>query len=130
MPPTFMAFEAVLKNFLSNKLSNSFQNETMKTKKIRLEQARKAVDFINAIDEVNAWMAEAEETLRNDDFGKDVETAKSMLKKQSSLEAELYLQEAKLTNMKESCGQFEKENHFAILMLVKIFFSLETSAFS
>ena len=99
-----------------------FQNETMKTKKIRLEQARKAVDFINAIDEVSGWMTEAEEILRNDDFGKDVETAKSMLKRQSSLEAELYLQEAKLNNMKESCGQFEKENHFAILMLVKFLF--------
>lgn len=94
----------------------------MKTKKIRLEQARKAVDFINAIDEVSGWMTEAEEILRNDDFGKDVETAKSMLKRQSSLEAELYLQEAKLNNMKESCGQFEKENHFAILMLVKFLF--------
>jgi hypothetical protein len=43
-----------------------------------------------------------------------------MLKKQSTLEAELYLQEAKLTNMKETCNQFEKENHFAMLMLVSL----------
>ena len=90
----------------------------MKTKKIRLEQARKAVDFINGIDEVNAWMNEADEILKNDDFGKDVETAKSMLKKQATLESELYQQESKLSAMKETCNQFEKENHFAFLMLV------------
>jgi hypothetical protein len=92
----------------------------MKTKKIRLEQAKKAVEFINSIEEVSAWMSEAEDVLKSDDLGKDVETAKALLKKQATLETELYQQEAKLTNMKETCAGFEKENHFAFLMLVKI----------
>ncbi len=94
----------------------------MKSKRIRLEQAKKAVEFINSIDEVSAWMNEAEDVLKSDDLGKDVETAKALLKKQAALESELYQQEAKLTNMKETCAAFEKENHFAFLMLVNVIF--------
>ena len=94
----------------------------MKSKRIRLEQAKKAVEFINLIDEVSAWMNEAEDVLNSEDMGKDVETAKMLLKKQATLESELYQQEAKLINMKEMCAAFEKENHFAFLMLVSFIF--------
>jgi len=46
--------------------------------------------------------------LRGDDLGKDVETAKALLKKQATLETELYQQEAKLTQLKETCNGFQK----------------------
>jgi hypothetical protein len=64
----------------------------MKTKKMRLQQAKKAGEFMSSIDEANAWMAEAEESVKSDDLGKDVETAKALLKKQATLETELYQQ--------------------------------------
>merc|ERR1711997_1297041 len=88
-------------------------NETMKAKRVRLEQANKAVDFMNAVDEVKLWMNEAEDLLQSDDLGKDVETVKALLKKQSTLESELCQQDGKLANLKETCNGFEKENHFA-----------------
>ena len=94
-------------------------NETMRLKRVRLEQANKAVDFIHAVDEVCAWMSEAEDILRSDDLGKDVESVKALLKKQSTLEIELCQQDAKLTALRESCASFESENHFAKQMLVE-----------
>ena len=94
-------------------------NETMRSKRVRLEQANRAVDFINSVDEVVAWMTEAEEVLKSDDLGKDVESVKALLKKHAALETELGQQDVKLTGLKESnCVSFEAENHFAKQMLV------------
>ena len=94
-------------------------NETMKAKRVRLEQANKAVDFMNSVDEVKLWMNEAEDLLQSDDLGKDVESVNALLKKQNTLESDLCQQDAKLVNLNETCNEFEKENHFAIRMLGK-----------
>ena len=94
-------------------------NETARAKRVRLEQADRAVDFINGVDEVTHWMAEAEEVLKSDDLGKDVESVKALLKKHSALEAELGTQDAKLTALKDSTSGFEAEAHFAKQMLVE-----------
>ena len=94
-------------------------NETMKAKRVRLEQANKAVDFMNSVDEVKLWMNEAEDLLQSDDLGKDVESVNALLKKHATLEADLCQQDAKLVNLKETCNEFEKDNHFAIRMLEK-----------
>ena len=64
-------------------------------------------------------MAEAEEVLKSDDLGKDVESVKALLKKHSALEAELGTQDAKLTALKDSTSGFEAEAHFAKQMLVE-----------
>merc|ERR1719362_2814759 len=54
--------------------------ETAKSKQIRLLQANKAVEFVNSVDEIVHWLKEADEVLRNDDLGKDVESVISFEK--------------------------------------------------
>lgn len=90
---------------------------TMKAKRVRLEQASKAVDFINAVDEIEFCLKEAEDQLQSDDLGKDVENVKSLIKKEAVLEAELVQQEEKLNSLMEVCYGFQKESHFAHRML-------------
>ncbi len=94
-------------------------NETTKLKRNRLEQANRAVEHINNVDEVVHWLKEADDVLRNDDLGKDVESVNALLKKHSNVETELYQKEAKLEELKEAAAKFEDENHFAHSLLTK-----------
>ena len=87
--------------------------ETAKVKHLRLEQANKAVEFVNNVDEITNWLQEADEILRNDDLGKDVESVQALLKKQNNIETEIIQKEAKLEDLKKTSMKFEKDNHFA-----------------
>lgn len=76
---------------------------------------------MNSIDEVNTWMAEAEETLRGDDLGKDVESTTALIKKIASVESDLYQQESKLTQLRETCNGFEKVfSYFILICTIRI----------
>ena len=87
--------------------------ETAKVKHMRLEQANKAVEFVNNVDEITNWLQEADEILRNDDLGKDVESVQALLKKHSNIETELCQKEAKLEDLKKASLKFDDDNHFA-----------------
>lgn len=91
----------------------SHLKETVKLKHMRLEQANKAVEFVNNVDEIINWLKEAEEILRNDDLGKDVESVNTLLKKHANIEAELCQKETKLEELKKQGAKHEKDNHFA-----------------
>ena len=75
--------------------------ETAKVKHLRLEQANKAVEFVNNVDEITNWLQEVDEILRNDDLGKDVESVQALLKKQNNIETEIIQKEAKLEDLKK-----------------------------
>jgi len=75
---------------------------------------------MNSIGEVNTWMGEAEETLRGDDLGKDVETTTALIKKISTIESELYQQESKLTHLRDTCNGFEKVTKTVICISQKL----------
>ena len=60
--------------------------ETAKSKQMRLLQANKAAEFVNNVDEIIHWLKDADEVLRNDDLGKDVESVIVLLKKHASIE--------------------------------------------
>lgn len=91
--------------------------ETTKVKRLRLTQANKAVEFINGVDEIIHWLKEADEVVRNDDLGKDVESVNALLKKHANIETELCQKEVKLEELKKVAGKFEAEAHFAHLLL-------------
>ena len=87
--------------------------ETAKLKQNRLMQANKAVEFVNNLDEIINWLKEADEIVRNDDLGKDVESVMALLKKHNNVETELCQKEAQLEELKKVATKFEDENHFA-----------------
>ncbi len=87
--------------------------ETAKIKQTRLQQANKAVEFINNVDEIIHWLKEADEVLRNDDLGKDVESVLALLKKHANVETELCQKEVLLEDLKKTATKFEQDNHFA-----------------
>ena len=93
--------------------------ETAKAKHLRLEQANKAVEFVNNVDEITNYLQEVDEILRNDDLGKDVESVQALLKKHSNIETELCQKEAKLEDLKKSALKFENDNHFAHGIMTK-----------
>ena len=93
--------------------------ETAKVKHLRLEQANKAVEFVNNVDEITNWLQEVDEILRNDDLGKDVESVQALLKKQNNIETEIIQKEAKLEDLKKSALKFENDNHFAHGIMTK-----------
>ena len=101
--------------------------ETAKSKQMRLMQANKAVEFVNNVDEITHWLKEAEEVLRNDDLGKDVESVMALLKKHSNVETELCQKEVRLEELKKSVVKFEQEGHFAhTIMSRKVQDAMET----
>ena len=87
--------------------------ETAKLKQNRLLQANKAVEFVNNLDEIINWLQEADEILRNDDLGKDVESVLALLKKHSNVELELYQKEAQLEELKKAAARHNEDSHFA-----------------
>ena len=87
--------------------------ETAKLKQNRLMQANKAVEFVNNLDEIIHWLKEADEIVRNDDLGKDVESVMALLKKHNHVETELCQKEGQLEELKKVASKFEDENHFA-----------------
>lgn len=87
--------------------------ETAKVKQMRLLQANKAVEFNNNVEEIIHWLKEAEEILRSDDLGKDVESVLALLKKHANVETELCQKETQLEDLKKTAVKFEQENHFA-----------------
>ena len=87
--------------------------ETAKLKQNRLLQANKAVEFVNNLDEIINWLKEADEILRNDDLGKDVESVLVLLKKHSNVESELCQKEAQLEELKKAATRHQEDSHFA-----------------
>ena len=65
------------------------------------------------MDEIINWLQEADEILRNDDLGKDVESVLALLKKHSNVELELYQKEAQLEELKKAAARHNEDSHFA-----------------
>ncbi|QQP56333.1 Spectrin beta chain_ brain 4like, partial [Caligus rogercresseyi] len=94
--------------------------DTIKMKKIRLEQANGANTYINVLKELRAFEEETSELFQAEDYGKDLNSVKALLKKQTEIEADLGRYHSQLSGMKEKCKtSFENSHHFMLPELKK-----------
>ncbi|CAB4056725.1 SPTB [Lepeophtheirus salmonis] len=94
--------------------------DTIKMKKIRLEQANTANTYINVLKELKQFEFETSELLQAEDYGKDLNSVKALLKKQTEIETDLGRYHSQLSDMKEKCEtHFENNHHFMLPELKK-----------
>lgn len=95
-------------------LENDWQKlqESSRKKKERLSEAYAALIFNRCLDEFNRWMDEVELHLTSEDYGKDLASVNSLLKKHELLEADVNRHSEVCDSITENDTKFFNSNHF------------------
>lgn len=86
--------------------------EASREKRNRLDQAYEALIFNRSLDEFNRWMDEIETSLSSEDYGKDLASVNSLLKKHELLESDLNHHAETCDLITETDKKFFNSNHF------------------
>ena len=79
-------------------------NEMVAGRKTRLADAMLVQQYLADASEAEAWMAEKEPIVSNDDYGKDEDSAQALLKKHEAVEADLKTYESNIKALREECS--------------------------
>ncbi|XP_063699935.1 spectrin beta chain, non-erythrocytic 5 isoform X3 [Culicoides brevitarsis] len=86
--------------------------EASQQKRDRLQQAYEALVFGRSLDEFNIWMDEIESHLSSEDYGRDLASVNTLLKKHEMLEADVAHHAEVAEQLKETDEKFLKSDHF------------------
>lgn len=109
------------KHFASDTIENKIEElesdwknlqEMSNLKKDRLNDAYQALLFNRSLDEFEIWLAEIEQQIQSKDYGKDLVTVNSLLKKHTALENDVLQYTDNCENINETAEQFFKMQHF------------------
>ncbi|XP_037069817.1 spectrin beta chain, non-erythrocytic 1-like [Pollicipes pollicipes] len=92
-------------------LWRQLQDETTLKKK-RLQEAYQALLFLRTLDELDAWMDEAEAQLASEDHGDSLTAVTNLLKRHQLLEADIHAHGDAVQQAKETAAQFGRSQHF------------------
>ena len=86
--------------------------EAANEKSDRLKEATDGQTFMRALEEIDMWINEAENTLSNDDYGKDMTSVQNLQKKQQLMENEFQLKKDRIDQLSKDAEHFQQIGHF------------------
>ena len=86
--------------------------EAANEKSDRLKEATDGQTFMRALEETDMWINDVENTLTNDDFGKDMTSVQNLQKKQQLLENEFQLKKDRIDQLSKDAEHFQQIGHF------------------
>jgi len=86
--------------------------EAANEKSDRLKEATDGQTFMRALEEVDMWINDVENTLTSDDYGKDMTSVQNLQKKQQLLENEFALKKDRIDQLSKDAEHFQQIGHF------------------
>jgi uncharacterized phage infection (PIP) family protein YhgE len=86
--------------------------EAANEKSDRLKEATDGQTFTRALEEIDMWTNDVENTLTNDDYGKDMTSVQNLQKKQQLLENEFQLKKDRIDQLSKDAEHFQQIGHF------------------
>ncbi|CAF3226908.1 unnamed protein product [Rotaria socialis] len=86
--------------------------EAANEKSDRLKEATDGQAFTRGLEEIDMWINDVENTLTNDDFGKDMTSVQNFQKKQQLLENEFSLKKDRIDQLSKDAEHFQQIGHF------------------
>ena len=95
-------------------------------KGFKLNEANELQLFLRAVEEVTMWLSLAEALLAAEDFGKDLQSVKFLLKKHHELEADKTVYEEKVKSIEDQASKMIDSGHFEAAKIMKTVKSFST----
>lgn len=92
---------------LWNQLLNAIETKGSKQDDAIEEQA-----YNRSVEDVELWLNEVEKQIAIEDYGRDLNSAQNMLKKQALLESDVSAHQARVNEIITKATQFTNDNHF------------------
>jgi tetrahydromethanopterin S-methyltransferase subunit G len=89
-------------------------NEKAKDRGVKLHQASEKKAFDWSIEDFIEWLLNVEKALTSEDFGQDLNSVNSLIKKQGLLEADIVAHRERLNEISRRVEEFEETNHFQL----------------
>ncbi|CAF1062161.1 unnamed protein product, partial [Didymodactylos carnosus] len=86
--------------------------EAANEKSDRLKEATDGQIFVRSLEETDMWINDVENTLANDDYGKDMTSVQNLQKKQQLLENEFNIKKEKIDQLSKDAEHFQQVGHF------------------
>ncbi|XP_057290447.1 spectrin alpha chain, non-erythrocytic 1-like isoform X2 [Hydractinia symbiolongicarpus] len=104
-------------NFLKERLDSIEENwklllQCCSIKTQKLQEASEQQTFSSGVQDVEFWLGEMEKTLSSEDYGKDLPSAQSLLKKHQLVEVEIATHEDRIGSLQAQCKHFIEIKHF------------------
>ena len=81
-------------------------------KTLKLKEAHQEQLFNTGIKDMEFWLAETEALMSSDEYGKDLASVESLLKKHNSVEADILAHEERLLDLNNQAKKFIAQGHF------------------
>ena len=95
-------------------------------KGFKLNEANELQLFLRAVEDVTMWLSLAEALLAAEDFGKDLQSVKFLLKKHQELEADKTVYEEKVKSIEDQSSKMIDSGHFESAKIMKTVKSFST----
>ncbi|KAJ6217266.1 hypothetical protein RDWZM_008423 [Blomia tropicalis] len=95
---------------LDKLMRNLTENTTLK--RTRLNEAYHSLQFFRLCDDLELWIKDIDNMLRNEDRGKDLTSIKNLLKKHQLVESDVHNHVENIEQLKDHLLNFQQSNHF------------------